>query len=79
MWEGGVDMLEGRRVEGFLYYWRMNETPLVSPVHEGLLQGSIRHVMGNILSSVQGIASSSIDRRFFFGVSFRLPIPVHLL
>ena len=55
-------MLERRWVEGFLYCWRMNETPLVSPVHEGLLQGSIRHVMGSIPSSAQGIASSSIGR-----------------
>ena len=72
-------MLARRRVEGFLYCWRMNETPLVSPVHEGLLQESIRHVMGSILSSAQGIASSSIGRRFFLGVSFQLPILVHLL
>ena len=54
-----------RQVEGFLYYLRVNETLLVSPAHGGLLQGSIRHVMGNILSSAQGIASSSIGRRFF--------------
>ena len=72
-------MLGRRRVEGFLYCWMMNETPLVSPVREGLLQGSIRRVMRSILSSVQGIASSSIGRRFFLGVSFQLPIPVHLL
>ena len=72
-------MLEGCRVEGFLYCWRMNETPLVSPVHGGLLQGSIHHMMGSILSSAQGIASFSIGRRFFLGVSFQLPILVHLL
>ena len=57
----------------------MNETLLVSPVREGLLQGSIHHVMGSTLSSAQGIASSSISQRFFLGVSFQLPIPVHLL
>ena len=54
-----------RRVERFLYYLKVNETPLVSPAHGGLLQGSIRHVMGNILSSARGIASSSIGRRSF--------------
>ena len=57
----------------------MNETPLVGPVRKGLLQGSIRHVMGSILSSAQGIASSSISQRFFLGVSFQLPILVCLL
>ena len=54
-----------RQVEGFLYYLRVNETPLVSPVRGGLLQESIRHVMGSILSSARGIASSSIDQRSF--------------
>jgi hypothetical protein len=64
---------------GFLYYWGMNETLLVSPMHGGLLQGSIHHVMVSILSSAQGIASFSSAHRFFLGVSFRLPILVHLL
>jgi hypothetical protein len=45
----------------------------------GLLQGSIRHVKVSILSSAQDIASSSSARRFFLGVSFQLPILVHLL
>ena len=72
-------MLGRCRFEGFLYYWKMNETPLVSLVHGGLLQGSIRHVMGSTPSSVQGIASFSIGRRFFLGVSFQLLILVLLL
>ena len=54
-----------RRVEGFLYYLKVNETPLVSPVRGGLLQGSIRHVMGSTLSIARGIASSSIGRKSF--------------
>ena len=72
-------MKDSRRVGGFLYCWWLIGTPLVSPVREGLLQGSIRHVMENTLSIAQDIASSSISRRSVLGVSFQLPIPVHLL
>jgi hypothetical protein len=64
---------------GFLYCWKMNETLLVSPVHGGLLQGSIHHGTVSIPSSAQGIASFSSTHRFFLIVSFRLPILVHLL
>ena len=67
------------RVGGFLYCWWLIETLLVSPVHGGLLQGSIRHVMENTLSIAQDIASSSIGRRSVLGVSFQLPILAHLL
>ena len=68
-----------RRAGGFLYCWWLIETPLVSPAHGGLLQGSIRHVMENTLSIAQDIASSSIGRRSVLGVSFQLPILVGLL
>jgi hypothetical protein len=44
-------MMEFCQAEGFLYDVRRIGTQPVSPVHGGLLQGSIRHVMGNILSS----------------------------
>ena len=72
-------MRDFRQAGRFLYCWWLIGTLLISPVHEGLLQGSIRHVMGNTLSSTQDIASSSIGRRFVCGVSFQLPILVHLL
>ena len=68
-----------RQAEGFLYCWWLIETPLISPARGGLLQGSIRHVMENILSIARGIASSSIGRKSILGVSFQLPILVHLL
>ena len=68
-----------RQAGGFLYYWHLIETPLVSPAHGGLLQGSIHHMMENTLSIARDIASSSIDRRSVLGVSFQLPILVHLL
>jgi hypothetical protein len=55
---------------GFLYCWKMNETPLVSPMHGGLLQGSTCHGMVSIPSSAQGIASFSSAHRFFLRVSF---------
>ena len=53
-------MGNSRQVGGFLYCWWLIETPLVSPVCGGLLQGSIHHVMENTLSIAQDIASSSI-------------------
>ena len=68
-----------RQGGGFLYCWWLNETPPASLAHGGLLQGSIRHVMENTLSIVRDIASSSIGRRSVLGVSFQLPILVHLL
>ena len=68
-----------RQAGGFLYCWWLIETPLLSLVHGGLLQGSIRHVMENTLSIARDIASSSIGRRSVLGVSFQLPILVHLL
>ena len=72
-------MMDPCQVGGVLYCWWLIETLLVSLVHGGLLQGSIRHVMENTPSSTQDIASSSIGRRSILGVSFQLPIPVHLL
>jgi hypothetical protein len=57
----------------------MNETLLVSLVHGGLLQGSIHHVTVSTPSSAQGTASFSSAHKFFLGVSFQLPILVHLL
>ena len=68
-----------RQAGGFLYCWWLIETPLVGPARGGLLQGSIRHVMENTLSIARDIASSSIGRRSVLGVSFQLPILVHLL
>ena len=68
-----------RQGGGFLYCWWLNETPLASPAHGDLLQRSIRHVMENTLSIARDIVSSSIGRRSVLGVSFQLPILVHLL